>query len=106
MGIINAYTPIESIYSADDNNVDSLIVGDAALFDVGDTVMVYCVQGARSQHTVIWGDEIGRDAQQPRNTGKYAFLIIDEIDVPTRHGGIELYRQAHISLWVRVKWPN
>lgn len=84
-GIINAYTPIETIYSADDNNVDSLIVGSVAAFDVGDTVMVYCVQGAKiATDTLIWGENIGRDAQEPRNTGKYAFLIIDEIDIPTR----------------------
>ena len=80
---INEYTPIDSIYSADDNNVDSLIVGDASLFNVDDTVMVYCVQGAAIELTDIYGvDQIGRDAQLPRNTGKYAFLIIDEIDYP------------------------
>ncbi len=82
-GIVNAYTPIDSIYSADDNNVDSLIVGDASLFNVGDTVMVYCVLGAAIELTDIYGaEDIGRDAQDPRNTGKYAFVIIDEIDDP------------------------
>ena len=84
-GVINDYTPIEIIYCFDDNNVDSLIVGDVSAFDVGDTVMVYCVQGAAIETTDIFGeDQIGRDAQNPRNTGKYAFLIIDEIDIPTR----------------------
>jgi len=78
---INAYTPIDSIYSADANNVDSLIVRDASLFEVDDTVMVYCVKGAAIEITDVYGvDQIGRDAQLPRNTGKYAFLIIDEID--------------------------
>jgi len=44
--VINVYTPIEEIYCADDNDVDSLVVGSLAGFGEGDTVMVYCVKGA------------------------------------------------------------
>lgn len=84
-GVINAYTPIEIIYSFDANNVDSLIVGDVSDFGVGDTVMVYLVQGAEIKSTLPYAEnEYGEDAQGAARTGKYAFLIIDEIDVPTR----------------------
>ncbi len=77
---MNIYTSIDTIYSFDDNDVDSLVVGSVVGFSVGDTVMVYCVQGAKiATDTTIWGDNVGRDAGTPRNTGKYAFLIINEI---------------------------
>ena len=85
-GIINEYTPIVSIYSADANNVDTLAVGDASLFDVGDTVMVYCVKGATigtaHDSTYLPGNNVydpGMDAQNPRNTGKYAFFLVSEV---------------------------
>ncbi len=84
-GVINAYTPIETIYSFDDNNVDSLIVADVTDFGVGDTVMVYLVQGATVKSSLPYSDnEFGEVVQDAKRTGKYAFLIIDEIDVPLR----------------------
>ncbi len=79
-GTINKYTSIETLLGEEDSNVDSLIVGSVAEFGVGDTVMVYVVKGAEINTT--WED--GRDGQQPGNTGRYAFLIITEIDVPSR----------------------
>jgi len=82
-GIINDYTAIEQILCSDDQNLDSVIVASAASFDVGDTVMVYCVQGAEivTETSVDFPDfeDIGGDARNPRNTGRYAFLIINEI---------------------------
>jgi hypothetical protein len=80
-GIINQYASVEAIYCQNENDVDSLLVASLpSAFGEGDTVMLYCVQGAEIELTDIFGeDDIGRDAQNPRNTGKYAFLIIDEI---------------------------
>ncbi|MCK5138159.1 MAG: gliding motility-associated C-terminal domain-containing protein [Bacteroidales bacterium] len=79
-GIVNIYTTIDTIYSFNVNNVDSLVVGSVIGFNVGDTVMIYCVQGAEiATDTIIWEDNVGRDTGEPRNTGKYAFLIINEI---------------------------
>ena len=76
-GVINVYTSIDSIYCDDENDVDSLVVANIAGFYQGDTVMLYCVQGALLDTTGIYGaEEIGRDAQLPRNTGKYAFFLI------------------------------
>ncbi|MFO7670858.1 MAG: gliding motility-associated C-terminal domain-containing protein [Bacteroidales bacterium] len=80
-GIINHYAAIETILAWESNNVDSVLLTDATGFNPGDTVMIYCVQGAEIELTNIFGEgDIGRDAQNPRNTGKYAFLIIDKID--------------------------
>ncbi len=76
---LNQYASIETIFAWDNNNADSVLLDDASDFFVGDTVMIYCVQGAEIELTDIFGeDDIGRDAQNPRNTGKYAFLIIEE----------------------------
>ncbi len=78
-GIINDYASIETIYAWESNNEDSVLVDDASDFGVGDTVMIYCIQGAEIELTDIFGeDDIGRDAQNPRNTGKYAFLLINQ----------------------------
>lgn len=80
-GIINDYTAIDTIYSFNNNNVDSLIVADASAFGTGDTVMVYCVRGAEIETSEGFGqDETGRDKQNAYNTGKYAFVIIDSVD--------------------------
>lgn len=76
-GVINDYTSITTILSDDDNNVDSVVVVSAAAFSVGDTVMIYCVKGAAIGDGGLY--PVGEDAQQPRNTGKYAFLLIDAI---------------------------
>ncbi len=77
----NIFTAIDSIYSFNNNNVDSLIVQNAGGFEAGDTVMVFCVQGARiAEEDWVIPEDIGRDAQQPRNTGKYAFVIVDQIE--------------------------
>ena len=77
---VNRYTPVNQIFCSEGNDVDTLEVASAAGFGEGDTVMLYCVQGATIELTDIFGeDEIGRDAQIPRNTGKYGFFIIVEI---------------------------
>ncbi|NOR34908.1 MAG: hypothetical protein GQ579_09525, partial [Bacteroidales bacterium] len=78
-GVINDYTSVTSILSADENNVDSVVVASSAAFGVGDTVMLYCVKGAEVT-TIFDGPSVpGQDAQNPRNTGRYAFLIIEEV---------------------------
>ena len=74
---INDYTAITSILSDDDNNVDSVVVVNAAAFSVDDTVMIYCVKGAAIGDGGLY--PVGEDAQQPRNTGKYAFLLIEDM---------------------------
>ncbi len=84
-GVINDYTSISAILSYDDNNVDSVVVASALAFRVGDTVMIYCVKGATigtEPDSYPPGDDgypPGFDAQSPRNTGRYAFVIIQEI---------------------------
>ncbi len=76
-GQINQYASVQSILAYETNNVDSVVVSSLpAGFGEGDTVMIYCVQGA--EINLDAGFE-GEDAQNPRNTGKYAFLIINEI---------------------------
>ncbi len=77
-GVINDYTSISAILSDDNNNPDSVVVASAAAFAVGDTVMIHCVKGAEVA-TEFAGYAPGEDAQNPRNTGRYAFLIIEEI---------------------------
>ncbi len=77
-GVINDYTSISAILSDDDNNPDSVVVASALAFKVGDTVMLYCVKGAEVA-TEFAGFSPGEDAQSPRNTGRYAFLIIEEV---------------------------
>jgi len=87
-GIINGYTAIETIECRDENNVDSVVVSDLTGFGEGDTVMIYCVQGAKivTETSVDFPEfkDIGGDALEPRSTGRYAFLIINEIYVPGR----------------------
>jgi len=82
-GIINGYTAIVSIECWDENDVDSVVVTDLNGFFVDDTVMIYCVQGAEivTETSANFPDfiDIGGDARKPRNTGRYAFLIINEI---------------------------
>ena len=84
-GVINKYTPVEAILASQSNNVDSVIVSDLTGFDVGDTVMLYCVQGSAivTEPNIDFPD-VGADSLKPRNTGRYAFLIVSQIDVPTR----------------------
>jgi hypothetical protein len=84
-GVINKYTSVTSILSYDDNNVDSVVVDNYNEFFVDDTVMIYCVKGATigtlADSTYLPGNDAytaGIDDQQPRNTGKYAFIIISE----------------------------
>jgi len=82
---INKYSAITSILSADENNVDSVVVVDASKFSVDDTVMLYCVKGARIGDGFPDPDppfatyDPGDDAQKPRNTGKYTFLLVEGI---------------------------
>ena len=77
--IINHYASIESILCVKENDPDSVVVSSLpAEFGVGDTVMIHCIQGAGIRLDDPSGDH-GRDDQDPRNTGKYAFLIIDDI---------------------------
>jgi hypothetical protein len=80
-GVINHYASVDALFCYKDNDVDSVhVVSLPGTFEVGDTVMLYCVQGAEIELTDIYGeDDIGRDAQNPGNTGKYSFLIINEI---------------------------
>ncbi len=74
----NLFTAIDSIYSFDSNNVDSLVVDNTSGFGAGDTVMVYCVQGAKIEEDDQ--EEAGRDARLPRNTGRYAFVLVDRVE--------------------------
>lgn len=76
-GVINDYTSITSILSADDNNVDSVVVVNAGSFFVGDTVMIYCIKGSEIGDGGLYPP--GEDALNPRNTGKYSFLLIEGI---------------------------
>ena len=77
-GQINHYASVTSILAYDDNNLDSVVVASLpAQFGEGDTVMLYCVQGAEIE---LDAGKEGEDATNPRNTGKYAFLIINEIN--------------------------
>jgi len=84
-GSINDYTSITVIRSAQDFNPDSVVVTSTTGFNVRDTVMVYCVQGAiigtgpGSYPPGDNGYDPGIDAQDPRNTGKYAFVLISEV---------------------------
>ena len=84
-GIINDYTSITAIQSAQGFNPDTVVVADPSGFAVDDTVMVYCVKGAiigTGDPSYTPGDELyspGFDAQNPRNTGKYAFFLIGEV---------------------------
>ena len=75
--IFNHYASIEEIIAYEKEDVDSVVVTSLPPgFEEDDTVMIYCVQGAEIRLTE---PDIGRDDQNPRNTGKYAFLIIDKI---------------------------
>jgi len=76
-GTINAYSAITTILSDDDNNVDSVIVVDGSKFTADDTVMIYCVKGSAIGDGGLY--PAGEDAQQPRNTGKYAFLLVESV---------------------------
>ncbi|MEN8228496.1 MAG: gliding motility-associated C-terminal domain-containing protein [Bacteroidota bacterium] len=79
-GPINTYTSITTIHTYDENSVDSLTVVSLDGFFVGDTVMVHCVNG--SEIDLDPGEDAGTDNQENLyNQGKYAFLIIDSIDV-------------------------
>ena len=78
--VINRYTSITSILSDDDNNLDSAVVSSLTGFSEGDTVMIYCVKGSAIGTGLVY--PVGEDAQQPRNTGKYAFMLIEEIVTP------------------------
>ncbi len=80
-GVINDYTSITAILSADDNNVDSVVVSNSTDFIVDDTVMIYCVKGGTigtaHDSTYLPGNNLydpGIDDQNPRNTGRYAFM--------------------------------
>ncbi len=77
-GTINDYSAITTILSADDNNVDSVVVSDISGFSAGDTVMIYCIKGAAVRE-VGGAFPVGADGQIPRNTGKYAFLLAESI---------------------------
>lgn len=77
-GVINDYTSITAIQSAQDYNSDTVVVTDATGFNVDDTVMVYCVKGANIVSGFIGGYTPGNDAQSPGNTGRYAFFLITE----------------------------
>ena len=72
--------------SSDENNVDTVVVASSTGFNVGDTVMLYSVKGTiigtQADSSYLPGNNgypPGDDAQAPRNTGKYAFLIITEV---------------------------
>jgi len=76
-GTLNEYSAITSILSDDDNNVDSVIVVDGSKFAADDTVLIYCVKGSAIGDGGLY--PVGEDAQQPRNTGKYAFLLVESV---------------------------
>jgi len=77
--VINQYAAVESILCVKENDPDSVVVSSLpSAFGEGDTVMIHCIQGAGIRLDDPTGDH-GRDDQDPRNTGKYAFMIIDEI---------------------------
>ncbi|MCD4709638.1 MAG: hypothetical protein K8R52_02230, partial [Bacteroidales bacterium] len=85
-GVINHYTSVTAIMSSDENNVDTVVVASSTGFNVGDTVMLYSVKGTiigtQADSSYLPGNNgypPGDDAQAPRNTGKYAFLIITEV---------------------------
>jgi len=83
----NEYTSVTEILSDDNNNVDSVVVVSNADFAKGDTVMLYCVKGAtigtaHEDSTYLPGSPgypAGDDATDPRNTGRYAFMIVQEV---------------------------
>ncbi len=80
-GIINHYASVTSILQAEINDNDSLVVSGMPIeFKDGDTVMLYIVRGAdiRLEESGPGKDDIG-DIGDPYFTGKYAFLIINEI---------------------------
>jgi hypothetical protein len=85
-GSINEYTAITHVLSAQDWNSDSVVVTNTSNFGERDTVMVYCVKGATigtaHDSTYLPGNNVydpGIDAQNPRNTGKYAFFLVSEV---------------------------
>ena len=86
--VVNRYTSIETIYTYDNNDVDSLVVesltgtGAGDLFGVGDTVMVYCAKGADTRTTSGEPNGDGGPLQTITNAGKYAIAIIDSIIQP------------------------
>ena len=88
-GVKNTYTAITHIYCAEENDVDSVQVSDLSGFGPLDTVMIYCVQGAKivedtSDVFFTEFEQIGGDSLNPGNTGRYAFLIINEIYAPDK----------------------
>lgn len=84
-GTVNDYTSIRVIRSAEDFNPDSVVVASTSGFHVRDTVMVYCVKGAvigTGPGSYPPGNNVydpGVDAQDPMNTGKYAFVLVSEV---------------------------
>jgi len=90
--VINRYTSIDTIYSYNDNDVDSLVVdnltgaGGGNPFAEGDTVMVYCVQGSPIKTTSGGdnGDGGPSTVSYPGNFGKYAIMIVDRIIAPRK----------------------
>ncbi len=77
-GEINQYAAVETILAYAENDVDSVIVTNLPIeFEEGDTVMLYCVQGAEIMDTE--DADAGDIDKIQLSPGKYAFLIIDEI---------------------------
>jgi len=82
---LNLYASVTAIYSNEGFNPDTVVLADATGFNVDDTVMIYCVKGAtigtNHDSTYLPGRDLfepGEDGQIPRNTGKYAFLLVSE----------------------------
>lgn len=95
-GEINKYAPVSIIHCWLDNDVDSVtLTVPPADFSVGDTVMIYCVQGALIDQDPGEPEDIGKILTS-RNSGKYAFLIVDEIN-----GNVVVFNTALNSPGVR-----
>jgi len=79
--IINSYSAVDIVHCWDENNVDSVTLAPlpAHEFAEGDTVMLYCAQGA-TRDDQEGATDPGRDRQLPKNAGKYAFLIVNEVN--------------------------
>ncbi len=77
-GVVNQYAAVETILAYFENDVDSVLVSSLpAEFSEGDTVMLYCVQGAKIMDTE---DSNAGDIDKIQlSPGKYVFLIIDKI---------------------------
>ncbi len=85
-GVVNHYVSIDSIYTRFDNNDDSLIVESVNGFSVGDTVMVYVVKGAKYNPSDADDENVGIPQLPDPGfvVGRYAFLIIKEIEASRR----------------------